>query len=44
VVNARARAAEIASRGLIVKSAVDAGRLLVVPAVYQIKKGRVALL
>ena len=43
-VNARAQAADIASRGPIVKQAIDAGQIAVVPAVYEIKTGKVSLL
>jgi carbonic anhydrase len=43
-VNARAQAADIASRGPVVKQAVDAGQIAVVPAVYEIKTGNVSLL
>jgi carbonic anhydrase len=42
--NARAQAAEIAGRGPIIRPAVEAGRLQVVPAVYEIESGRVELL
>ena len=43
-VNARAQAADIASRGPIVKPAIDAGQIAVVAAVYEIKTGKVSLL
>jgi Carbonic anhydrase len=43
-VNARAQAADIASRGPIVKQAIDAGTIAVVPAVYKIKNGKVVLI
>ena len=42
--NARAQAAEIAGRGPIIAPAVEAGRLQVVPAVYEIESRRVELL
>jgi carbonic anhydrase len=42
--NARAQAAEIASRAPIVKQAVEAGRIAVVPAVYEIETGIVSLI
>jgi len=42
-VNAAAQADDIASRGPIIKQAADAGRLKVVPAVYDIKTRRVSL-
>ena len=41
--NARAQAADIASRGPIVKQALDAGQIAVVAAVYEIKTGKVSL-
>ncbi len=43
-VNARAQAADIAGRGPIVKPAIDAGQIAVVPAVYNIKNGKVILI
>jgi carbonic anhydrase len=43
-VNARAQAADIAGRGPIVKPAIDAGQIAVVPAVYNIKNGKVSLI
>ncbi len=43
-VNALAQAADIASRGPIVKPAIDAGQIAVVPAVYNIKNGKVILI
>ena len=42
--NARAQAADIASRGPIVSQAVAAGQIAVVPAVYKIQSGKVTLL
>jgi carbonic anhydrase len=42
--NARAQAAELASRGPIIGPAVEAGRVRVVAAVYEIETGRVELL
>lgn len=42
--NARAQAADIASREPIVNQAVAAGQIAVVPAVYEIKAGKVTLL
>jgi carbonic anhydrase len=42
--NARAQAADIAGRGPIVKPAIDAGQIAVVPAVYNIKNGKVILI
>ena len=42
--NASAQAAEIASRGPIVKPAVDAGQIAVVAAVYDIETGEVSLI
>lgn len=41
--NARAQAADIAGRAPIVKPAVDSGQIWVVPAVYDIKTGKVSL-
>ena len=43
-VNARAQAADIASRGPIVKPAVDSGQIEVVASVYDIKTGKVSLI
>jgi carbonic anhydrase len=43
-VNARAQAADIASRGPIVKQALDAEKIAVVAAEYDIKTGKVSLL
>jgi carbonic anhydrase len=43
VVNARAQAGDIASRGPIIKPAIDAGALAVVAAVYNIADGKVSL-
>jgi carbonic anhydrase len=43
-VNARAQAVDIASRTPIVKPAIDAGQIAVVPAVYEIKTGKVILI
>jgi carbonic anhydrase len=43
-VNARAQAADIASRNPIVKPAIDAGQIAVVAAVYNIKSGKVSLI
>jgi carbonic anhydrase len=43
-VNARAQAADIASREPIVKHAIADGKIMVVPAVYKIKTGKVALI
>lgn len=43
-VNARAQAAEIASRPPIVKQAVEAGQIAVLPAVYEIETGIVSLI
>ncbi|HEX3561799.1 MAG TPA: carbonic anhydrase [Solirubrobacterales bacterium] len=42
--NARAQAADIASRGPIVKQAIATGQIVVVPAVYNIKNGKVVLI
>lgn len=42
--NRRAQAADIASRGPIVKPAIDAGQIAVVAAVYEIKTGKVSLI
>jgi carbonic anhydrase len=42
--NASAQAADIASRGPIVKAAVDAGQIAVVAAVYDIETGEVSLI
>jgi carbonic anhydrase len=43
-VNAEAQAADIASRGPIVKQAIDAEKIAVVAAVYDIKTGKVSLI
>ena len=43
-VNARAQAADIASRGPIFKPAVDSGQIEVVASVYDIKTGKVSLI
>jgi carbonic anhydrase len=43
-VNAQAQAADLASRQPIVKPAIDAGQIAVVPAVYDIKSGKVSLI
>jgi carbonic anhydrase len=43
VVNARAQASDIASRGPIVKPAIDAGKLAVVAGIYNIANGKVSL-
>jgi carbonic anhydrase len=42
--NALAQAADIAGRGPIVKHAIDAGQIAVVPAVYNINNGKVILI
>jgi len=42
--NARAQAAEIANREPIIRPAVEAGRISVVAAVYEVETGRVGLL
>jgi carbonic anhydrase len=42
-VNARAQAADIASRGPIIQQAVAAGQIAVVSAVYDIRSGKVKL-
>jgi carbonic anhydrase len=42
--NARAQAADIASRGPIVNQALAAGQIAVIPAVYKIQSGKVKLL
>jgi carbonic anhydrase len=43
-VNAKAQADDIASRGPIVKQAIDAEKIAVVAAVYDIKTGKVSLI
>jgi carbonic anhydrase len=42
--NVRAQAADIAARGPIVKQAIAAEQIAVVPAVYKIETGKVELL